>query len=89
MKIRATAAAALSLAAMTLVAPGTAAAEPCGYYESGYGFHYNHCASGHVKVHVDVFHDFDYDICAHPGLNLLGLKVHERKIRNAWYVGGC
>ena len=90
MNIRAASLAALSLAAMSLAAPtANAAPEPCGYFESGYGYHYNHCASGHVKIHIDVVRGFDETRCVGGGISLLGLKAKGREVRNAWYIGEC
>ncbi|MFD7439011.1 DUF6355 family natural product biosynthesis protein [Streptomyces sp. NPDC059861] len=59
--------------ALVLGAPATAAADPCGFYETGSDAFYNHCTSdgSNVVIEVEVFGP-DYDRCVGPGRSWLG-----------------
>ncbi|CAM5249536.1 DUF6355 family natural product biosynthesis protein [Streptomyces aurantiogriseus] len=85
---RALGAATLVLASLgaTTVTAGPAAADPCGFYETGSDAFYNHCTSdgSHVVVKVEVALAPDYERCVGPGRTWLGSAD---KIQGAYYVG--
>jgi hypothetical protein len=74
-----------SLAAGTATA-GPAAADPCGFYETGSDAYYNHCTSdgSRVVIQVRVALAPDYERCVAPGRTWLGAAD---KIQGAHYVG--
>ncbi|MFG2605008.1 DUF6355 family natural product biosynthesis protein [Streptomyces sp. NPDC048514] len=63
-----------------------AAADPCGFYETGSDAYYNHCTSdgSHVVIRVQVALAADYDRCVGPGRTWLGTA---KKIQGAYYAG--
>ncbi|MEU3824985.1 hypothetical protein GT045_37960 [Streptomyces sp. SID486] len=63
-----------------------AAADPCGFYETGSDAYYNHCTSdgSHVVIKVEVALAPDYERCVAPGRTWLGSAA---KIQGAHYVG--
>ncbi|MFJ9817479.1 DUF6355 family natural product biosynthesis protein [Streptomyces sp. NPDC101151] len=63
-----------------------AAADPCGFYETGSDAFYNHCTSdgSHVVIKVEVAMAPDYERCVGPGRSWLGSAD---KIQGAHYVG--
>ncbi|WP_031479836.1 DUF6355 family natural product biosynthesis protein [Streptomyces bicolor] len=71
----------------TLTAQATpAAADPCGFYETGSDAYYNHCTSdgSRVVIKVEVALAPDYERCVPPGKTWLGSAD---KIQGAYYVG--
>jgi hypothetical protein len=76
---------ALALGLVTAVAP-SAAANPCGFFETGSDAYYNHCTSdgSRVVIKVEVAFAPDYERCVAPGQTWLGSA---RKIQGAHYVG--
>ncbi|MFE9441935.1 DUF6355 family natural product biosynthesis protein [Streptomyces sp. NPDC006602] len=80
--------AALVLSSMGVVttAAGPAAADPCGFYETGSDAFYNHCTSdgSHVVIKVEVAFAPDYERCVGPGRSWLGSAS---EISGAHYVG--
>ncbi|MFD0004347.1 DUF6355 family natural product biosynthesis protein [Streptomyces sp. NPDC127178] len=74
-----------SLGAVTAQA-GPAAADPCGFYETGSDAFYNHCTSdgSRVVIKVEVALAADYERCVGPGKSWLGSAS---KIQGAYYVG--
>jgi len=74
-----------SLGAVTATA-SPAAADPCGFYETGSDAYYNHCTSdgSHVVIKVEVALAPDYDRCVAPGRTWLGPAS---RIQGAYYVG--
>lgn len=81
-------AAALVVASLGVAATtaSPAAANPCGFYETGSDAFYNHCTSdgSHVVIKVDVALAPDYERCVYPGETWLGSSG---KINGAYYVG--
>jgi hypothetical protein len=84
---------ALGSAALVLTSMGAvtttatpAAADPCGFYETGSDAFYNHCTSdgSHVVIKVEVALAPDYERCVGPGKSWLGSAS---KITGAHYVG--
>ncbi|MFI1359208.1 DUF6355 family natural product biosynthesis protein [Streptomyces sp. NPDC020898] len=77
----ATGALVLAIAAPT----ATAAAAPCGFYETSSDARYNHCTSdgSRVVIEVEVFGP-NYEKCVGPGDTWLGSAS---KIDGAFYVG--
>ncbi|SHI49733.1 DUF6355 family natural product biosynthesis protein [Streptomyces sp. 3214.6] len=75
-----------SLGAVTAAATSPAAANPCGFYETGSDAFYNHCTSdgSHVVIKVEVALAPDYEWCVGPGTTWLGSS---RKIQGAHYTG--
>jgi hypothetical protein len=75
-----------SLGAVTAVTAGSAAADPCGFYETGSDAYYNHCTSdgSRVVIKVEVALAPDYERCVGPGTTWLGSA---RTIQGAHYVG--
>ncbi|GHH09995.1 hypothetical protein GCM10018780_46480 [Streptomyces lanatus] len=63
-----------------------AAADPCGFYETGSDAFYNHCTSdgSRVVIKVRVAYAADYERCVGPGTTWLGSAG---KIQGAHYVG--
>ncbi|GAA3093943.1 DUF6355 family natural product biosynthesis protein [Streptomyces echinatus] len=63
-----------------------AAADPCGFYETGSDAYYNHCTSdgSHVVIKVEVALAPDYERCVGPGRSWLGSAS---SIQGAYYVG--
>ncbi|AKN74543.1 MULTISPECIES: DUF6355 family natural product biosynthesis protein [Streptomyces] len=93
MPVRRLLTAALGSLALTLglLGAGTAtatpaAADPCGFYETGSDAYYNHCTSdgSHVVIKVEVALAPDYERCVAPGRTWLGSAG---KIQGAYYVG--
>ncbi|MFF5482014.1 DUF6355 family natural product biosynthesis protein [Streptomyces sp. NPDC012935] len=74
-----------SLGAVTAHAT-SAAADPCGFYETGSDAFYNHCTSdgSRVVIKVEVALAADYERCVGPGKSWLGSAD---KIQGAHYVG--
>ncbi|MEU2285822.1 DUF6355 family natural product biosynthesis protein [Streptomyces sp. NPDC013178] len=74
-----------SLGAATATA-GPAAADPCGFYETGSDAYYNHCTSdgSRVVIKVEVALAPDYERCVGPGRTWLGSAD---RIQGAYYVG--
>jgi hypothetical protein len=77
--------------AFALLGAGTAtatpaAADPCGFYETGSDAYYNHCTSdgSHVVIKVEVARAPDYERCVGPGRSWLGSAAG---IQGAYYVG--
>ncbi|MET7854165.1 DUF6355 family natural product biosynthesis protein [Streptomyces avermitilis] len=66
-------------------APATAAANPCGFYETGSDAYYNHCTGdgSRVVIEVEVWGP-NYERCVGPGVSWLGSAS---KIDGAHYVG--
>ncbi|WP_052865488.1 DUF6355 family natural product biosynthesis protein [Streptomyces niger] len=77
-------AAALVLGMTVSTAPG-AAADPCGFYETGSDAYYNHCTDdgSHVVIEVEVWGP-NYERCVVPGVTWLGSAD---EIDGAHYVG--
>ncbi|MFE0191698.1 DUF6355 family natural product biosynthesis protein [Streptomyces sp. NPDC058989] len=75
---------ALVLGLSTAAAP-SAAADPCGFYETGSDAFYNHCTSdgSHVVIKVRVALAPDYERCVGPGRSWLGSAS---RIQGAHYV---
>ncbi|MFG3261869.1 MULTISPECIES: DUF6355 family natural product biosynthesis protein [Streptomyces] len=75
-----------SLGAVTAVTAGPAAADPCGFYETGSDAYYNHCTSdgSRVIVKVEVAWAPDYERCVAPGKTWLGSAG---EIQGAHYTG--
>ncbi|WP_327313206.1 DUF6355 family natural product biosynthesis protein [Streptomyces sp. NBC_01235] len=75
-----------SLGAVTAATAGPAAANPCGFYETGSDAFYNHCTSdgSHVVIKVEVALAPDYERCVGPGTTWLGSAA---KIQGAHYAG--
>ncbi|MGW2714260.1 DUF6355 family natural product biosynthesis protein, partial [Streptomyces sp. NPDC001356] len=63
-----------------------AAADPCGFYETGSDAYYNHCTSdgSHVVIKVEVALAPDYERCVAPGRTWLGSAT---RIQGAHYTG--
>ncbi|MEU7579917.1 DUF6355 family natural product biosynthesis protein [Streptomyces sp. NPDC041068] len=80
----ATALALTSLGAVTVTAT-PAAADPCGFYETGSDAFYNHCTSdgSNVVIKVEVAWGPDYERCVGPGKSWLGAAS---KIQGAHYL---
>ncbi|MGX1128202.1 hypothetical protein RKD49_000392 [Streptomyces glaucescens] len=74
----------LGLGLSVATAPG-AAADPCGFYETGSDAYYNHCTSdgSHVVIEVEVWGP-NYERCVGPGRTWLGSAS---KIDGAFYTG--
>ncbi|MDQ0934480.1 hypothetical protein QFZ49_004420 [Streptomyces turgidiscabies] len=74
---------ALVLAVATPAA--TAAANPCGFYETGSDAYYNHCTGdgSRIIIEVEVFGP-NYEKCVAPGDTWLGSAS---KIDGAFYTG--
>ncbi|MBL1110007.1 hypothetical protein JK361_36520 [Streptomyces sp. 5-8] len=77
--------------ALGLLGAGTAtatpaAADPCGFYETGSDAYYNHCTSdgSHVVIKVEVALAPDYERCVGPGRTWLGSAD---RIQGAHYAG--
>ncbi|MEU9115876.1 DUF6355 family natural product biosynthesis protein [Streptomyces sp. NPDC048483] len=62
-----------------------AAADPCGFYETGSDAFYNHCTGdgSNVVIEVEVFGP-NYDRCVGPGRTWLGSSS---RIQGAHYAG--
>ncbi|MFI5793703.1 DUF6355 family natural product biosynthesis protein [Streptomyces sp. NPDC051677] len=75
-----------SLGAVTAAAASPAAANPCGFYETGSDAFYNHCTSdgSNVVIKVEVAMAPDYERCVGPGRSWLGSAG---KIQGAHYTG--
>lgn len=75
-----------SLGALTAVTASPAAADPCGFYETGSDAFYNHCTSdgSRVVIKVEVALAPDYERCVGPGTSWLGSAG---KIQGAHYTG--
>ena len=75
-----------SLGAVTAVTVSPAAADPCGFYETGSDAYYNHCTSdgSRVIVKVEVAWAPDYERCVAPGKTWLGSAG---EIQGAHYTG--
>ncbi|MGH4035910.1 DUF6355 family natural product biosynthesis protein [Actinomycetota bacterium Odt1-20B] len=94
MRIRRLLSAAVGCAALALAFPGavvahaapSAAAEPCGFYETGSDAFYNHCTDdgSTVVIKVEVSWGPDYERCVGPGRSWLGSAS---KIQGAHYTG--
>lgn len=74
-----------SLGAVTTTA-SPAAADPCGFFETGSDAFYNHCTSdgSHVVIKVEIALAPDVERCVGPGKSWLGSAS---KIQGAYYVG--
>jgi hypothetical protein len=74
-----------SLGAMAATA-SPAAADPCGFYETGSDAYYNHCTSdgSHIVIKVKVKLAKDKELCVGPGRTWLGPAS---KIQSAAYAG--
>ncbi|MBT2393083.1 hypothetical protein J7E87_27515 [Streptomyces sp. ISL-1] len=74
----------LILGLATAAAP-SAAADPCGFYETSSDAYYNHCTSdgSRVIIEVEVWGP-NYERCVGPGVTWLGSAG---SIDGAWYVG--
>ncbi|MFG2574117.1 DUF6355 family natural product biosynthesis protein [Streptomyces sp. NBC_00704] len=74
-----------SLGAVTATA-GPAAANPCGFYETGSDAFYNHCTSdgSRVVIKVEVARAPDHEWCVGPGTTWLGSAS---RIQGAHYTG--
>ncbi|WP_280885105.1 DUF6355 family natural product biosynthesis protein [Streptomyces sp. LBL] len=74
-----------SMGAVTTAA-SPAAADPCGFFETGSDAYYNHCTSdgSRVVIKVEVRLARDYERCVAPGKTWLGAAS---KIDGAYYVG--
>ncbi|MFC4610663.1 DUF6355 family natural product biosynthesis protein [Streptomyces maoxianensis] len=74
----------LILGLSTAAAP-SAAANPCGFYETSSDAYYNHCTSdgSRVIIEVEVWGP-NYERCVGPGVTWLGSAG---SIGGAWYVG--
>ncbi|MCQ9136384.1 hypothetical protein KMS84_37340 [Streptomyces sp. IBSBF 2807] len=74
-----------SLGAVTTAA-SPAAADPCGFYETGSDAFYHHCTSdgSHVVVKVEVARAPDHERCVGPGRTWLGSAS---RIQGAHYTG--
>ncbi|MET7696720.1 MULTISPECIES: DUF6355 family natural product biosynthesis protein [unclassified Streptomyces] len=79
-------AAVLASAAAGVVTATPAAADPCGFYETGSDAFYNHCTSdrSNVVIKVEVAWGPDYETCVGPGRSWLGSAS---KIQGAHYTG--
>ncbi|WAZ19867.1 DUF6355 family natural product biosynthesis protein [Streptomyces cinnabarinus] len=84
---------ALGAAALVLTSLGTvttsavpAAADPCGFFETGSDAFYNHCTSdgSSIVIKVEVSLAPDYERCVGPGKSWLGSAS---KIQGAYYTG--
>nr|WP_254401398.1 DUF6355 family natural product biosynthesis protein [Streptomyces sp. AC555_RSS877] len=93
MRVRRIVTGALGSAALVLTSMGAvttaaspAAADPCGFYETGSDAFYNHCTSdgSRVVIKVEVPLAPDYERCVGPGKSWLGSAS---KISGAYYVG--
>ncbi|KOG42565.1 DUF6355 family natural product biosynthesis protein [Streptomyces resistomycificus] len=93
MRIRRTVTNALGAAALVFASLGAvtttaspAAADPCGFYETGSDAFYNHCTSdgSRVVIKVEVAWQADYERCVAPGKSWLGAAS---KIEGAYYLG--
>lgn len=93
MRVRRMVTSALGSAALVLTSFGavgaaasSAAADPCGFYETGSDAFYNHCASdgSRVVIKVEVARASDYERCVGPGKSWLGSAD---RIQGAHYVG--
>lgn len=75
-----------SLGALTAVTAAPAAANPCGFYETGSDAYYNHCTSdgSRVIIKVEVAWAPDYERCVAPGKTWLGAAD---EIQGAYYTG--
>ncbi|SEP94828.1 hypothetical protein SAMN04487983_1002250 [Streptomyces sp. yr375] len=75
-----------SLGAVTAATAGPAAADPCGFYETGSDAYYNHCTSdgSRVVIKVGVALAPDYERCVAPGRTWLGSAG---RIQSAHYAG--
>ncbi|MGA4843887.1 DUF6355 family natural product biosynthesis protein [Streptomyces sp. G45] len=76
----------LSSLGVVTVAANTAAADPCGFFETSADAYYNHCTSdgSRVVIKVEVAWAPDYERCVAPGRTWLGSAS---KIQGAYYVG--
>ncbi|MFJ4525547.1 DUF6355 family natural product biosynthesis protein [Streptomyces sp. NPDC088810] len=76
----------LGLLGAGTVTASPAAADPCGFYETGSDAYYNHCTSdgSHVVIKVEVALAPDYERCVAPGRSWLGSAD---KIQGAHYTG--
>ncbi|WLW49868.1 DUF6355 family natural product biosynthesis protein [Streptomyces sp. YU58] len=74
-----------SLGAVTTTA-SPAAADPCGFFETGSDAFYNHCTSdgSRVVIKVEIALAPDVERCVGPGKSWLGSAS---KIQGAYYVG--
>nr|WP_041820418.1 DUF6355 family natural product biosynthesis protein [Streptomyces davaonensis] len=93
MRVRRIVTSALGAAAVVLTSLGTvttasvpAAADPCGFFETGSDAFYNHCTSdgSNVVIKVEVSLAPDYERCVGPGKSWLGSAS---KIQGAYYTG--
>ncbi|MFE9400031.1 DUF6355 family natural product biosynthesis protein [Streptomyces flavidovirens] len=75
----------LVLGLATAAAP-SAAADPCGFYETRSDAYYNHCTNdgSHVVINVRASLSPDHERCVGPGKTWLGSAS---KIQGAHYVG--
>ncbi|MCW8375696.1 DUF6355 family natural product biosynthesis protein [Streptomyces justiciae] len=73
-----------SLGAVTAGA-GTAAADPCGFYETGSDAYYNHCTSDGSRIVIEI-DDWgpNSERCVGPGVTWIGAASD---IDGAWYAG--
>ncbi|WP_037683754.1 DUF6355 family natural product biosynthesis protein [Streptomyces cellulosae] len=74
-----------SMGAVTCAA-GPAAADPCGFFETGSDAFYNHCTSdgSRIVIKVEAAWAPDYERCVAPGTSWLGAAG---KIDGAHYTG--
>ncbi|CCK31920.1 putative secreted protein [Streptomyces davaonensis JCM 4913] len=93
LRVRRIVTSALGAAAVVLTSLGTvttasvpAAADPCGFFETGSDAFYNHCTSdgSNVVIKVEVSLAPDYERCVGPGKSWLGSAS---KIQGAYYTG--
>ncbi|MEU6669086.1 DUF6355 family natural product biosynthesis protein [Streptomyces sp. NPDC046727] len=77
---------ALSFLSAGTVTATPAAADPCGFYETGSDAFYNHCTSdgSNVVIKVEVALAPDYERCVGPGRTWLGSAA---RIQGAHYAG--
>lgn len=78
--------AAVALSAAAGISTATpAAADPCGFFETGSDAFYNHCTSdgSHIVIKVEVAYAPDHEMCVGPGTTWLGSAS---KIQGAHYV---
>ncbi|WP_069772268.1 DUF6355 family natural product biosynthesis protein [Streptomyces sp. LUP30] len=75
-----------SLGAVTAATVSPAAANPCGFYETGSDAFYNHCTSdgSRVVIKVEVARAPDFEWCVGPGRTWLGSAA---RIQGAHYTG--
>ncbi|MFI7387187.1 DUF6355 family natural product biosynthesis protein [Streptomyces sp. NPDC049813] len=92
MRLRRLATGTLSALALTLASVGTvtvsattAAANPCGFYETHSDAYYNHCTSdgSHIVIEIDDWGP-NSERCVGPGVTWIGSASG---VDGAWYTG--